>query len=160
VDLTLSLTASLPRIEYAHDALLVEEGGAAGGLWVLESGTLEILRNGTLISTIERPGALIGEISLLLGRPYSATVRAATRVVARHAANGVHFLEQTPALLMPIATTLAERLTFVTDYLADLKNQYGDAPGLSMVPDVLRELSERRTPPARPGSRREPDPEY
>ena len=55
---------------------------------------------------------------------------------------------------------LAERLNFVTTYLADLKHQYGDAPGLAMVSDVLVELTQRRAPPARPGSARDPDPDY
>ncbi len=35
-----------------------------------------------------------------------------------------------------------------------------DAPGLSMVSEVLRELSQRQVPPARPGSARDPDPGY
>jgi hypothetical protein len=59
-----------------------------------------------------------------------------------------------------IAVGLAERLNFVTTYLVDLKHQYGDAPGLSMIPDVLRELAQRQATPARPGSARDPDPLY
>ena len=55
---------------------------------------------------------------------------------------------------------LAERLNFVTTYLADLKHQYGDAPGLSMVSDVLRQLAQRHGPVARPGSAPDPDPDY
>ena len=55
---------------------------------------------------------------------------------------------------------LAERLNFVTTYLADLKHQYGDAPGLAMVSDVLSQLSQRQGAVARPGSARDPEPEY
>ena len=55
---------------------------------------------------------------------------------------------------------LAERLDLVTTYLADLKDQYGDAPGLSMVADVLSTLSQHPGTTARPGSARDPDPEY
>jgi hypothetical protein len=55
---------------------------------------------------------------------------------------------------------LAERLNFITTYLVDLRHQYGDAPGLSMIPDVLRELSQRQRPLAKVGSARDPDPEY
>ena len=61
---------------------------------------------------------------------------------------------------MLVADGLAERLNFVTTYLADLKLQYGDAPGLSMVSDVLQRLAHRQGPAARPGSARDPDPEY
>jgi hypothetical protein len=59
-----------------------------------------------------------------------------------------------------IQVGLAERLNFVTTYLADLKHQYGDAPGLTMVSAVLRELSERQDERARPGSARDPNPDY
>jgi hypothetical protein len=61
---------------------------------------------------------------------------------------------------MLVAIGLAERLNFVTTYLADLKHQYGDAPGLSMVADVLHQLAQRHGPVARPGSARDPDAEY
>ena len=59
-----------------------------------------------------------------------------------------------------IAVGLAERLNFVTAYLADLKHQYGDAPGLSMVDSVLTRLAQRQDAPARSGSARDPEPEY
>jgi CRP/FNR family cyclic AMP-dependent transcriptional regulator len=59
-----------------------------------------------------------------------------------------------------VAEGLAERLAFVTTYLADLKHQYGDAPGLAMVGQVLSELAQRQGPTARPGSLRDPDPDY
>jgi hypothetical protein len=59
-----------------------------------------------------------------------------------------------------VAVGLAERLNFVTTYLADRNHQYSDAPGLSMVSDVLTRLAQRTGPVARPGSAREPDPAY
>jgi hypothetical protein len=61
---------------------------------------------------------------------------------------------------MLVAVGLAERLNFVSSYLADLKYQYGDAPGLSMVTDVITRLAQRQQPVARPGSMRDPEPEY
>ena len=65
-----------------------------------------------------------------------------------------------PAVLRLVAEGLARRLEFVSTYLADLKDQYGDAPGLAMVADVLSTLSHHEPPPARPGSARDPDPAY
>ena len=77
----------------------------------------------------------------------------------RYAADGRAFLASDPAISTLVAVGLAERLNFVTTYLADLKHQYGDAPGLSMIPDVLRQLAQRQAPVARPGSARDPDPD-
>jgi hypothetical protein len=59
-----------------------------------------------------------------------------------------------------VAIGLAERLAFVTTYLADLRHQYGDAPGLSIISSVLSELEQRKGRRAEPGSMREPNPEY
>ena len=78
----------------------------------------------------------------------------------RRADDGAALLASHPAITTLVAAGLAERLNFVTSYLVDLKHQYGDAPGLAMIPDVLRELSQRQRPKAQPGSMRDPDPEY
>ena len=78
----------------------------------------------------------------------------------RYAEDGEALLASNSQIMQMVAMGLAERLNFVTTYLADLKNQYGDAPGLAMVPDVLRQLSHRQVQQARPGSARDPHPDY
>jgi CRP-like cAMP-binding protein len=156
----LTLSAHLPEIAFAPGDVIVQEGGAAGPLWVLVSGSLQVHKGDVLVNSVTQPGALVGEISLLLDSVFSATVTAAEPSVMRHAAIGRALLESDPEITTLLAVGLAERLNFVTTYLADLKHQYGDAPGLSMIPEVLRQLSQRQGPPARPGSARDPDPDY
>ena len=156
----LLLSAHLPEISFAPGDVIVREGGAAGPIWVLVSGALQVRKGGERVNTVTRPGALVGEISLLLGSVFSATVQAAEPSLMRHAADGRAFLSSDPAVTTLVAVGLAERLDFVTTYLADLKHQYGDAPGLSMIPDVLRQLSQRQASVARPGSARDPEPDY
>lgn len=156
----LSLSAGLPERRFDPADTVVVEGGSAAAIWVLVSGALEVSKNGVAFNTVTQPGALVGEISVLLGVPYGATVRATTPSVLRHAEDGAALLDRHPAIARLVAVGLAERLNFVTTYLVDLKQQYGNAPGLSMVADVLRELSQRQAPPARPGSARDPDPDY
>jgi CRP/FNR family transcriptional regulator, cyclic AMP receptor protein len=159
MDDLLKHTIGLPEIALAPGDTVVREGDAGGGLWVLVSGALQVSKGGVSVNVVNRPGAVIGEISLLLNSPYTATVAASEPSVVRHAPNGRALLAD-PAITQLVAVGLAERLTFVTTYLADLKNQYGDAPGLSMVSDVLNQLAQRQAPPARPGSARDPNPEY
>lgn len=156
----LALYAHLPEISVAAGAIVVQEGGAPGAIWVLVSGALQVRKGSVVVNTITQPGALIGEVSVLLDVPASATVEAIGPTVLRHAANGHALLASDPAITRLVAIGLAERLNFVTTYLADLKHQYGDAPGLSMVSDVLRQLAQRQGPVARPGSARDPDPDY
>jgi CRP-like cAMP-binding protein len=112
------------------------------------------------VNTIADPGAIIGEMSVLLGIDQSATVRATEHSVLRHAADGRALLGSDPAITTLVAVGLAERLSFITTYLADLTVQYDNAPGLSMVSDVLTRLGQHAGPRATPGSAREPDPEY
>jgi CRP/FNR family transcriptional regulator, cyclic AMP receptor protein len=152
----LTLSVGLPEAVFAPGDTVVEEGGAAGAIWVLVSGALLVRKGEVVVNAINRPGALVGEVSVLLDAAYGATVEATERSVLRHAADGRAFLLSDPAITLLVAVGLAERLDFVTTYLADLKHQYGDAPGLSMVSDVLRELAQRQGPRARPGSARDP----
>jgi CRP/FNR family transcriptional regulator, cyclic AMP receptor protein len=156
----LDLAADLPEIAVAAGHVLCAEGDPAGPMWVLVEGSLVVSKSGATVNAIEQPGAVIGEVGVLLGRPFTATVVAATPCRLRHATDGIAFLLSDPAISMFVAAGLAERLDVVTTYLADLENQYGDAPGIAMVGQVLRQLAGRQGPPARPGSARDPDPEY
>jgi CRP/FNR family cyclic AMP-dependent transcriptional regulator len=156
----LALAAHLPEVHLAAGDTLVTEGGNGGSVWVLVGGSLEVRKGDVPVNTITHPGALVGEMSTLTGSLHTATVVATESTTLRYAADGAAFLESDPGVLRVVATGMAERLAFVTTYLADLRHQYGDAPGLAMVSGVLQELAQRQGPPARPGSLRDPDPDY
>jgi len=156
----LALTAHLPEVELAPGDVVVREGGTSSSIWILVSGRLRVLKGDVIVNTIEHPGAVIGEMSLLLGARHSATVEAEEPTRLRFAANGNALLDGDPRFARLVATGLAERLAYVTTYLADLRTQYGDAPGLSMVATVLSQLEQRSGPRAAPGSVRDPEPEY
>ena len=156
----LELAANLPEITVQPGELLCQEGGESGSIWVLISGSLAVLKGDVEVNTINRPGAIIGEIAVLLGSGNSASVRADSICRLHYAADGAALLRSDPEITTHVATGLAERLNFLTTYLADLRHQYGDAPGLAMVGQVLNQLATREGPLARPGSARDPDPEY
>jgi CRP-like cAMP-binding protein len=103
---------------FAPGEILIEEGGAKGKLYVLESGELGVLRGGIEVATVSQPGALVGEISALLDSPPSATVKAKTNGKAYIVTNPVGRLLDDPALLLHVARLLASRLAETTEYLA------------------------------------------
>ena len=70
----------LRRDWIAPGMTLIEQGGKTGQLYVLKDGQFEVLRDGKHVSTIKTPGAVLGEMSVLLDVPQSATVRAITEV--------------------------------------------------------------------------------
>lgn len=150
----------LPVVHFAAGETVVREGAASQGLWILVSGALQVRKGAVLVNAVKRPGSLIGEISVLLNSTYGATVEATEPSVLHHAADGQAFLSSDPEIGHFVAVGLAERLNFVTTYLVDLKHQYGEAPGLAMVSEVLSQLAESTKAPARPGSARDPDPDY
>jgi CRP-like cAMP-binding protein len=156
----LTLSMDLPLIEVGAGEAVVTEGGASGAVWVLVEGALEVFKGDVAVNTITQPGAIVGEMSVLLGTRHGATVVTTEPTLLRYADEGQAFLFGDPEITMLIAVSLAERLNFVSSYLADLKQQYGDSTGLSMVSDVLAQLAQRQSAPARPGSARDPDPEY
>jgi CRP-like cAMP-binding protein len=156
----LTLSSHLPEVQVAAGAVLVREGDVSGPIWVLVSGSLRVTKGGVEVNAIDQPGAVIGEVSVLLGSPFTATVEANEECRLRHAVDGAALLRSDGEIATLVAVGLARRLDFVTTYLADLRNQYGDAPGLAMVPDVLRRLAQRQGPVAQPGSARDPEPDY
>jgi CRP/FNR family cyclic AMP-dependent transcriptional regulator len=156
----LQRTAGLPEVKLAAGEVLVREGESGDGLWILLTGALQVSKSGTAISQIRGAGAAVGEIALLLNSLHSATVVAIEPSTLRYAADGHALLMNDPTITRLIATGLAERLAFATTYLADLKNQYADAPGLAMVSEVLDQMAHR--PPGRganAGSVRDPHPD-
>jgi len=155
----LALSAHLPEIDLDAGQSVVQEGGTGGAIWVLVSGALQVRKGDIPVNIITRPGSIVGEVSVLLGTDHGATVEATEPTRLRVAADGDALLGD-PEVTRLVAVGLAERLNVATSYLADLKVQYGDAPGLSMVSEVLAHLMEQQVAPAHPGSERDPDPEY
>lgn len=153
-----SLSAHLPIVELRTGDAVVSQGGPSGGVWILISGALQVFKGDIAVNTISKEGAIIGEMSVLLGTEHGATVVATEPSRLRYADDGHAFLFSDPEVTKLIAVGLAERLNFVSMYLADLKFQYGDASGLNMVSDVLAQLAERQAVSARPGSRGIPIP--
>ncbi len=156
----LALTQHLPEIELGPEEIVVAEGSRSGAIWVLVSGALRVRKGEVPVNTITHAGAVVGEISVLLGTSHGATVETSAQSRLRFAEDGQALLQANPAITTMVAAGLAERLNFVTSYLADLKVQYGEAPGLSIVSNVLTMIAQRQSVPARPGSARDPDPEY
>lgn len=156
----LELAADLPLIDLADGDVLCEEGRVTGSVWVLESGTLAVVKGGQRVNVIDQPGAVIGEVAVMLGTGASASVIATSPCRLRHAADGDEFLHRDASIAVHVAQGLARRLDLVTTYLADLKRQYSGTPGLDMVDEVLGRLAATTRTPARPGSARDPDPEY
>ena len=99
------------------------EGTKTGRLLVLKSGAVSISKSGTEIARVAEPGAVFGEMSILLGTPHTATVRARTPCRAHMITDGDAFLRSNKEIAYDLLKIIAHRLHAVTTYLADL-NRY------------------------------------
>lgn len=153
--------ADLPLLTIESGACLIEQGQPPGPLYFLVSGELTIERDGVPFARIDASGAIFGEMSAILDRPATATVRARVPTTVRTAEDGMAFLGDHPSVSLAVARTVASRLDNLTRYLTDVKQQFADQAGhLGMVDDVLTTLVHHQAPPARPGSARMPELEY
>jgi CRP/FNR family transcriptional regulator, cyclic AMP receptor protein len=138
---------------------VLHEGTRTGHLYVLIEGRLEVIKGETVIATMTEPGAVAGEMSMLLDLPHTATVRAAQDSVVYEIDDAASFLRQQPAMALIIARMLAQRLNVATTYLADLKRQYGGHGNhLAMVGDILQSMLNLPPTQVSPGSDRQSDP--
>jgi CRP-like cAMP-binding protein len=126
---------------------------------VLADGQLEVLRGDSVVAVLSEPGAVTGEMSVLLDRPHTATVRTSAPSTLYEFENAAAFLDEHPAVALLIARLLAQRLNVATTYLADLMQQYaGHGTHLEMVGEILQNMINLPPQQVSPGSDRQSDP--
>ena len=69
------------RREAQAGTLVLHEGSKTGHLFVLLEGRLEVIKGDAVVAVLTEPGAMLGEMSVLLDQPHTATVRAASNSV-------------------------------------------------------------------------------
>src|SRR5260370_8100140 len=97
--------------------LFIHEGGKTGYLFVLMEGRVEVIKGDSVVAVITEPGAMFGEMSVLLDQPHTATVRAASDSVIYEFNDPASFLRDQPAAALLIPQFLAQRPNLATTYL-------------------------------------------
>jgi CRP/FNR family transcriptional regulator, cyclic AMP receptor protein len=101
---------------------VIADGSRTGRLLILRKGTVAIVKDDTEIAKVSEPGAVFGELSVLLDQPHTADVRA-VESSQLHVANATTLLAENPIAVLYVATTLAQRLDGANRALIQLKNQ-------------------------------------
>jgi CRP-like cAMP-binding protein len=144
----LDFVANHASREFAAGDVVIEQGEWTGELLILVSGGVEILRDGSRVAKSAEPGVVFGEMSVLLGGPATATVRALGPAVFSVIEQPREFLVTHPQASLYVAELLARRLDALNRYLIDVKRQYEGHDHLGMVDEVLETLMHR--PRSRP----------
>lgn len=156
----LAYCTDLPCEAVAQGAAVIREGSQPGRLWVLRSGSVTIERDGVAFARIDAPGAVFGEMSWVLDKPATATVRAATEVEVYVIEDPeTWFREDRPEAALTVLRMTAARLDGLTRYLVDVKTQFAGMEGthLGMVDRILDTLVHHQISAARTGSARDPE---
>jgi len=146
----LELLGGCKTRNFALGEMVMEQGSATGPLLILIEGEVEILRDDVRVAKAAQPGAVFGEMSVLLNCPHTATVR--TLKPSRFAVieDPRQFLASSAQASFHIAGLLARRLDALNKYLVDVKRQYEGHDHLDMVDEVLETLMHRiPRPPSR-----------
>ncbi len=119
----LELCRGIPIQTFAPGSILFTEGKKSGMLCILIEGEAEVLKGDFEVSVVSDPGAVFGEMSILLDTPHTATVRARTPCRVHMITDGDAFLRSNKEVAYDFLKIVAHRLHAVTTYLADL-NRY------------------------------------
>ena len=140
----LGLCKDMEIATFQAGEVLIAEGVKTGCLFILISGTVDITKGDTFVTRIDEPGAIFGELSILLGRDHPASVRAVHEVRCHVSPADKEFLVENSRINLAVAELLAERLKGMIGYLADLKAQYEDRQDhLGMVDELLLKMAHR-----------------
>ena len=158
MDTILDYCDGLPKRRFSAGDVLLLEGETSGRLFIVTAGSFEILKGAYQIATVSEPGAIFGEMSVLLGLPHMATVKALTDAEAYEVEGADGFLNARSEINHFLSKMLAQRLHGVTSYLVDLKAQFEDHSNhLGMVDEVLETLANQQYIEFEAGSDRDSD---
>ena len=114
--------ATLPIETYQAGETVLGVYSRTGRLFILKEGTVVVVKDGVEIAKVTEPGAVFGELSVLLDQPHSADVRALGRSEF-YVADASELLTQDPIAVLYVATVLARRLNGANQTLVDLRRQ-------------------------------------
>lgn len=136
--------AKLPVVSLSPGEEIIAENDHHEQIYFLKSGRLEILRDGIRLNLIKTPGSVLGEISVLLNAPSTASVVALDDVEVYQCDNPIEFLKGHPEVTLHMSHLLASRLAAATQYLVDVKEQLQDCSDhVGMVDGVLDSILHR-----------------
>ena len=131
--------ADLPLVTYQPGEIVIVDGSKTGRLLILKKGAVAIVKEDTEIAKVAEPGAVFGELSVLLDRPHTADVHA-LETSQFHIANATALFAQNPTAALYVATVLAHRLDGVNHALIQLKKQLQTGETYSAVTKTVSRM--------------------
>jgi CRP/FNR family cyclic AMP-dependent transcriptional regulator len=122
---------SLAASTFNPGETVLAAGSTTGQLFILQKGLVEVVRDGVQIATVSEPGAVFGELAVLLDKPHTADVRTIKRSEF-HVAKASSLLTGDVAALLYVSAILARRLDAANEVVVEIKRdlESGKRPGV------------------------------
>jgi CRP-like cAMP-binding protein len=133
-----SLT-DLSIVTFQAGETVIADGSKTGRLLILKKGTVAIFKDDTEIARVTEPGAVFGELSILLDQPHTADV-CAVESSQFYVADATKLLAKNPMAVLYVATVLAHRLLGANEALIQLKNQLHIGEPQNVVAKTVRKM--------------------
>ena len=131
----------LPVAHFGIAETVLLAGVSSGRILVLKSGRVEVVRDETRLAEVAEPGAVFGELSLLLDRPHTADVRALAPTEF-YVADAARLLADDPATLAYVAVLLARRLDATNQALIEVRQQLAAGQPASVIRGTVEKAAE------------------
>jgi CRP-like cAMP-binding protein len=131
--------ADLPIVTFQAGETVIAGGSKTGRLLILRKGTVAILKDETEIARVAEPGAVFGELSILLNQPHTADV-CAVESSQFHVADATELLAKNPIAVLYVATVLAQRLVGANHALIQLKSEIRTGEPRNVVAKTVRKM--------------------
>jgi CRP/FNR family cyclic AMP-dependent transcriptional regulator len=132
--------ACLSMVQHEAGEKVLAAGSTTGQLLILKSGAVEILKDGEQIAKVSEPGAVFGELAILLDQPHTADVRTLERSQF-HISDASTLLED-PTIAIYIAAILAQRLDNANQAIIDAKRQLRTGASTDVIGETVQKVEE------------------
>jgi CRP/FNR family cyclic AMP-dependent transcriptional regulator len=133
--------AALPVETFQAGETVLTAGSTTGRLLVLKEGTVEVMKDGVQIAMISEPGAVFGELAVLLDKPHTADIRAMERSEFS-VADAAALLAGDPTAALYVAAILARRLDLANGALIEVKKQLQTGQPRSVIGRTVEKVEE------------------
>jgi CRP/FNR family cyclic AMP-dependent transcriptional regulator len=133
--------AALPAATYQAGETVLAAGSRTGRLFVLRKGAVEIVKDGVQIAKVSEPGAVFGELAVLLDKPHTADMRT-LEPSEFHVADAAALLAADPVAALYVAAILARRLDGANEALILVKRQLQAGEPRSLIGRTVEKVEE------------------